>query len=389
MTDRISRRSALVTLAAVAAGCRVSVSRSGQAAAQAPTSRPPDLASIMEVAGVPGVAVATVYGTSVQAQGHGMTRATEGRSVDADTIFDAASLSKPVLAYVALQLAAARALNLDRPLREYVALPATDDRSSGITARHVLSHSTGWRNWRNTTSQPLVADFEPGSRFGYSGEGFYFLGRVLEKVTGSGLLKLTRERVFQPFGMTRTSYMWSPAMDDNRAQPHSNRGVPGTSFGATTGKAMLDAAAAANVPLDTWTHEAAERLLPTSTAREFPALPNFLLPNVAGSLMTTANDYGKFLARLMADDPTLRVMMTPTTRINRVIQWGLGVGLQTEASGTTFWHWGDNFGFKNFFIADPSRRSAIAVFTNGQNGRAIYERVVREARGDQPAFVWI
>ena len=132
-----------------------------------------------------------------------------------------------------------------------------------------------------------------------------------------------------------------------------------------------------------------ERLLPTSTAREFPVLPNFLLPNVAGSLMTTANDFGRFLARLMADEAPLRMMLTPTTRINRVIQWGLGVGLQVEPASTTFWHWGDNFGFKNFFVADPSKRTAMVVLTNGQNGRAIYERVVREELGDQPAFVWI
>jgi CubicO group peptidase (beta-lactamase class C family) len=386
MTDTISRRSALGVLAALAAGCRVSVSRSSPAAAGSVAA--PDIASSMEIAGVPGAAVATVSGTSVQARGLGMTRATEGRPVDADTIFDAASLSKPVFTYLVMQLVAERVLELDRPLREYVPLPATDDRSKAITARHVLSHSTGWRNWRNTKEQPLVADFDPGSRFGYSGEGFYFLGRVVEKVAGAGIHKLTRERIFQSFGMTRTSYMWGPWMDENRAHPHSNRGVPATSFGATTGKALLDAAGT-SVTADSWTHEAVERLLSASAAKEFPALPNFLLPNVAGSLMTTANDYGRFLARLMSDEAPLRMMLTPTTRINRVIQWGLGVGLQTQPSGTTFWHWGDNFGFKNFFVADPVKRSAIVVLTNGQNGRAIYERIVREELGDQPAFVWI
>lgn len=346
------------------------------------------MTSSMEVAGVPGVAIADVSGTAVQARGIGLTRATEGRAVDGDTVFDAASLSKPVFAYLVMQLVAERALDLDRPLREYVPLPATDPRSNTITARHVLSHATGWRNWRNTLAQPLVADFDPGSRFGYSGEGFYYLGRVVEKVAGAGILKLTRERIFQPFGMTRTSYMWGAWMDDNRAQPHSNRGVPGTSFGATTGKALLDAAGT-TVTADSWNHEAVERLLPASTAREFPGLPNFLLPNVAGSLMTTANDYGRFLARLMSDEATMRTMLTPTTRINRAIQWGLGVGLQTEPSRTTFWHWGDNFGFKNFFVADAAKRTAMVVLTNGQNGRAIYERIVRQELGDQAAFVWI
>ncbi|MGH7679490.1 MAG: serine hydrolase domain-containing protein [Gemmatimonadaceae bacterium] len=388
MPQSISRRSALATLAALAAGCRVSVSRSGAAAAPALLQGASDLASIMEVAGVPGLAVVQVSGTSVQANGRGSTRATEGRAVDGDTVFEAASLSKPVFAYVALQLAAERALDLDRPLKDYVPLPATDARSNSITARHVLSHSTGWRNWRNNMSQALVADFEPGSRFGYSGEGFYYLQRVVEKVTDTGILTLTRDRVFKPFGMARSSYMWAPWMDANRAEPHTNRGVHGTSYLGTTSKALLETAAAASVSVDTWRHETAERLLPSAN-RDVPVLPNFLLPNVAGSLATTANDYGRFLSRLMSDEATLRAMLTPTTRINRAIQWGVGVGLQTGAPGTTFWHWGDTFGFKNFFVADPAKRTAVAVFTNGQNGRAVYERVVREVRGDQPAFVWI
>jgi CubicO group peptidase (beta-lactamase class C family) len=388
MSDTISRRTALTTLAALAAGCRVSVSRSSTPSAPTLSQGAQDLASIMEVAGVPGISVAQVSGSTVQARGVGMTRAADGQTVDADTVFEAASLSKPVFAYIVTQLVAERALDLDRPLREYVPLPATDARSNSITARHVLSHSTGWRNWRNTPTQPLVADFDPGSRFGYSGEGFYYLQRVVEKVAGAGILTLSRERVFQPLGMTRSAYLWATAMDANHAEPHTNRGVTGTSYLVPTSKGMLSAAAAANVSMATWTHESAERLLPAAN-KEVPVLPNFLLPNVAGSLATTANDYARFLVRLMSDEAALRVMMTPTTRINRVIQWGLGVGLQTQTTATTFWHWGDTFGFKNFFVADPANRNAIVVFTNGQNGRSVYERVVRAARGDQPAFVWI
>jgi CubicO group peptidase (beta-lactamase class C family) len=387
MPDTISRRTALGTLSALVAGCRVSVSRSSDPRSAEPAGAA-DLTSNMELAGVPGTSIAEVSGSSVQARGVGMTRASGGRPVDADTVFEAASLSKPVFAYLVTQLVAERALDLDRPLREYVPLPATDARSSGITARHVLSHSTGWRNWRNTTTQPLVADFDPGSRFGYSGEGFYYLQRVVEKVTGSGILTLTRDRIFRPMGMERTSYMWAPWMDANRAEPHSNRAVPAAGYLAPTSKGMLDAAAAASVSMERWTHDSAERFLPSAN-RDVPVLPNFLLPNVAGSLATTANDYGRFLVRLMSDEAAVRVMLSPTTRINRLIQWGVGVGLQMNATGTTFWHWGDTFGFKNFFVADPVKRTATVVFTNGQNGRAIYERVVRDSRGDQPAFLWI
>ena len=343
---------------------------------------------MMLVAGVPGVSVATIASGTAVTQGYGATRATDGTPVNADTIFEAASLGKPVFAWLALKMAAEGKLDLDRPLREYLPLPAADARSAGITARHVLSHSSGWRNWRNSAAQPLVADFDPGSRFSYSGEGFYFLGRVLEKVSGMGILRLTRERIFEPLGMRRSSYLWSPELDANRAEPHNSRGVVGSSYGVRVGKGLRDAAAASGISMDRWTHEDAERLVP-GVDRELPALPNFLLPNVAGSLLTTANDYGRFMTHLLADGPTLAAMSAPQTPINTALSWGLGIGLQRTASGTQLWHWGDTNGFKNFLLLDPAAKSGMVVFTNGQNGRAIYERVVRAERGDQAAFLWI
>ena len=389
MSEPISRRAAIANGALLLAGC-ASASRAELPDAVAGPSRlaPDDLRQMMLVAGVPGVSVATVHSGVAATQGHGLTRAADGTPVNADTVFEAASLGKPVFAWLALKLAAEGKLDLDRPVREYVPLPATDARSAGITARHLLGHSSGWRNWRNTTAQPLVADFDPGTRFGYSGEGFYFLGRVLEKVSGIGIMRLTRERIFEPLGMRRSSYLWSPELDANRAEPHTARGVAGSSFGVRVGKSLRDAAATSNTSLERWTHEDAERLVPVAE-KEFPALPNFLLPNVAGSLLTTANDYARFMIHLLADGPTLAAMSAPQTPINVALSWGLGIGLQRTGSATRLWHWGDTFGFKNFLLLDPAERSGIVVFTNGQNGRAIYERVVRAAYGDQAAFLWI
>jgi CubicO group peptidase (beta-lactamase class C family) len=275
-------------------------------------------------------------------------------------------------------------------MNDYVPLPNQGDaRAKGITARQALSHSTGWRNWRNNNTQALTADFEPGSRFGYSGEGFYFVQRVVEKVTGKGILRLTRERVFDPIGMTSSSYLWSPEMESRRAEPH-NRGVPGESFSARNGKALREAAATAGKSMDDWTHEDAERFQAMAN-KDQPVLPNFLLPNVAGSLLTTGNDYGKFLRHVLNGDgrAQLERMVAPQVRLNDALSWGLGVGLQSNAGRAQFWHWGDNSGTKNFVVGDPEQRSAMVVFTNGQQGKAVYERVVRAVWGDQPAFVWI
>ena len=356
----------------------------------------------MRIASVPGVSVAIIDRDRTTTLGFGVTRAGGADAVNADTVFEAASLSKPVFAYLVLRLAAENVIDLDKPLGEYLPLPnATDEAARPISARHVLSHTSGWRNWRIARDHALTADFAPGSRFGYSGEGYYFLQRVVERLTGKGILRLTRERVFEPLGMRRSSYMSRPDLEVNRADPHTNRGVPIESFNTRVSRGMREFAATSSKSMDDWMHEDAERAAP-AVNRDAPVFPNFLLPNVAGSLLTTANDYAAFVKHLLGlpGAPTQSVggraildrMLAPQVTINDPIRWGLGVGLQShrEDGPSQFWHWGDSGGVKAFVLGDPTARNAIVVFTNGNSGRAVYERVVRAVRGeDQPAFLWI
>ena len=353
----------------------------------------------MRLAAVPGVAVAIVERGGVTTRGFGVTRAGGSDAVDADTVFEAASLSKPVFAYLVLRLAAEGVIDLDHPLGEYLPLPNPSDAAArATTARHVLSHTTGWRNWRIARDHVLTADFTPGSRFGYSGEGFYFLQRVVERLTGRGILRLTRERVFEPLGMRRSAYMSRPDLEINRAEPHTTRGVPIESFNTRVSRAMREHAASASKSMDDWTHEDAERAAPAANPTS-PVFPNFLLPNVAGSMLTTANDYAIFLRHLLGLPGTppggrsvLDQMLAPQVTLNEAIRWGLGFGLQSPGAGRPdqFWHWGDSGGIKAFVLGDPAAGTAVVVFTNGNNGRAVYERVVRAVRGeDQPAFLWI
>ena len=145
------------------------------------------------------MAIATVHGGDVSVEGFGVRRAGTDDKVTGDTVFEAASLSKPVFASIVMQLAAEGLIDLTRPLVSYLPLPnPADERAKGITATHVLSHSSGWRNWRGGRDVALTADFEPGSKFSYSGEGYFFLQRVVEKLTGQGLPRLARDRVFEP-----------------------------------------------------------------------------------------------------------------------------------------------------------------------------------------------
>ncbi len=406
--DAISRRSWLAaSSAAVLSACAASRAPAFEGAQDlgprsqglgSPTFEA-ELPRWMTLASVPGVSLAIVDRNRTTTRGFGVTRFGGTNAVDADTVFEAASLSKPVFAYLVLRLAAENAIDLDKPLGAYLPLPNPGDEAArSITPRHVLSHTAGWRNWRFAREHVLTADFTPGSRFGYSGEGYYFLQRVVERVTGKGILRITRERVFEPLGMGRSSYMSRPDLEVNRADPHTNRGVPIDSFNTRVSRGLRDYAATASKSLDEWTHEDAERAAPTVN-KDSPVFPNFLLPNVAGSLLTTANDYALFVKHLLGAPGApaggrtiLDRMLAPQITINDEIRWGLGVGLQSAGGGrgNQFWHWGDSGGVKAFVLGDPGTSTAIVVFTNGNAGRSVYERVVRAVRGgDQAAFLWI
>jgi CubicO group peptidase (beta-lactamase class C family) len=153
--------------------------------------------------------------------------------------------------------------------------------------------------------------------------------------------------------------------------------------------------AARGAPLEAAKVEDSEQAIKTAEPT-LPALPNFLAPNAAASLLTTANDFALFLRHLVtakraggAPAAIVDLMMTPQVKCNEAVQWGLGVGLEDVGGQRYAWQWGDNPGFKNFFYADPQRGKAFAIFTNGDRGARVYERVIRALTGvDHPAFLW-
>ena len=117
-------------------------------------------------------------------------------------------MGKQVFAYAVLQLVDAHKLDLDCPLKQYVSEDAPKgEYGERITARHILSHSSGLPNWRDA-DEPLVPAFEPGTKFRYSGEGFYYLQRVVEKITGVSSEAYMQERIFKPLGMNSSTYLW-------------------------------------------------------------------------------------------------------------------------------------------------------------------------------------
>lgn len=318
----------------------------------------PAIPDLMAQVHVPGLSIALVDdATVVWSRGFGLKKAGTAESVDTDTIFQAASLSKPLFAYAVLEMVERGELALDTPLTAYLPAPcvAGDPLLDMITARRVLCHMTGWPNWR-PDGQPLVRDRVPGRRFGYSGEGYLYLQRVVERLFGRPLDAYMKETVLDPLNMAHSSYAWATPGDPVVATGHDRAGKPSDPF----------------------------------TAAE---------PESASSLYTTPGDFARFLCAMMItdDEPrrprpeSIAEMLRPQIRLNRAVSWGLGWGLEETGVGRACWHWGDNPGYKSFALAFPDMRAGLVVMTNGDGGVALWEPIVRLALGDSghPAFAWL
>jgi CubicO group peptidase (beta-lactamase class C family) len=329
-------------------------------------------------------------------RGFGRASEESGQPVSDDTLFEAASLGKPLFAYAVLRLADAGLLALDQPLYDYLPVPEViTPRMKRVTTRHVLSHTTGLPNWRQQPA-PLDPDFEPGREFSYSGEGYFYLQRVVEVLSGKPFAQLMREQVLDPLEMTQSSYVWLPGFESRMAAGYDGQ-KHRLDVHAAIGRRTYAIAQDWGKPLIEWRYEDSARAVRLLNP-QWPELPLYMVPNAAASLLTTVADYTRFLSRLVAEpvtgltltDATRRGMVTPQVRLNSALQWGLGWGIQRDEHGEVLWHWGANNSFRNFVIADPANGRAVVVLTNSENGPRVYERVITAVTGhDHPAFLWI
>src|SRR5678816_1271441 len=131
-----------------------------------------EVPSLMAKADIPGLSIALIKdGKPYWNHGFGVKNSQTKEPVTAETVFEAASLTKPVFAYAVLKLVDSGKLDLDTPLNKY--LPGRydvgdDPRLDQMTARHVLSHTTGFPNWRPRGSATIKMYFTPGDHFSYS-----------------------------------------------------------------------------------------------------------------------------------------------------------------------------------------------------------------------------
>ena len=188
-----------------------------------------------------------------------------------------------------------------------------------------------------------------GERWQYSGEGFVFLQRVVEKVTGRPLDDHVNESVFGPLGMSSSSFLWRDRFEGHFATGHDRKGAPGRK------------------------------------ARTVRALS-------AGSLHTTARDYGRFLEALLRPDGegfALQSLARPLVEVDRDLglSWGLGWGIADRGSERFAWHWGSNPGFQSFVMISLGERSGVLLLTNSENGLRLAGDIVGGFYpGEHPVF---
>ncbi|HKY04838.1 MAG TPA: serine hydrolase domain-containing protein, partial [Blastocatellia bacterium] len=322
------------------------------------------ISDLMGKAAVPGLSVALVRdGRVAWHKGFGVMNAATGAPVTDQTIFSAASLSKPVVAYAVLKLADAGKIDLDAPLSKYLPKPYIegDERLSRITARRALSHTTGFPNWR-PQGKPLVIHFTPGDRFSYSGEGFVYLQKAVESIVGQPLDDFLRKTVFEPLGMQNSTFIWQERFASQWVSGHNLTGEP-------------------------------------------VAINKVSQANAAASLHTTALDYAKFMIAVMTGaglkKETALEMLTPQIKLAGCINctggnagalsdslgWSLGWGLQITTDGESIWHWGDNGVHKAYVVAYPKQKAGIVIFANSLNGLSIHHEIIAQAIGGaHPAF---
>ncbi|MCL7713103.1 beta-lactamase family protein [Stenotrophomonas sp. CPCC 101365] len=356
----------------------------------------------MRAFGVPGVGIAVVeQGELAWHRGFGLADIQRGTAVDADSVFECASLSKPVFAYLVLQLVDAGVLRLDGALVDYhrpAYLAVDDPWLERITVRDVLRHSSGLPGWRaDPGHEALRTRAAPGERVDYSGEAFFWLQLAVEHVTGQSLDQLARRRLFGPAGMRGSTFAW-----DAHAARHSVVGVPAPGAAPvvqTFGRQwplLEPLARARGKPLPAWTWDDAVRALPQARAAAPEGMftwPGDLLANAAASLRGPVQDYARFLCHVLPRpqrqgweiaEATRQAMLAPQLPVRP--EWlykSLGWNLERiDARTHWFFHGGANAGrYRTFAVGDPQRRRALVVMTSGGGGTGVYQRIVRAATG--------
>ena len=317
----------------------------------------PRLLSSLKIA---SLSVAVVEnGQTVEA--HAWGQASPSQPATIETLYNVASLTKPVSAEVAMRLAAGGRISLDEPMSAYWVDPdvADDPRSARLTPRLVMSHRSGLPNWRPAGGGKLSFVNEPGETFGYSGEGFEWLARFIEAKTGEPFEDLAQSLVFEPSGMRETAYTRRPWIEGSLAVPYD-------------------------------------------------ADLNVLAPQVADhyfasdDLISTPRDYARFVVGMLQKrgvTPDLYLEREKLQTVRRTqtclgdepgcaAEDGFGLGWETFLIGGRrfLMHTGMDDGTFTFVYLEPKTGTGLVMFTNSTNGWMAVLPVL-ELTGADPGFI--
>ncbi|MGH9312614.1 MAG: serine hydrolase domain-containing protein [Vicinamibacterales bacterium] len=333
---------------------------------------------MMARAKVQGLAMAVIDdGKVVFVRSWGRRNVEKNLLLQTDTIMYGASLTKLAFAYMVMQLVDKGRLDLDRSIADYLPKPLPeypfylalkdDDRWRKLTPRILLSHTSGLANFAfMEPDEKMRFHFDPGSRYAYSGEGFILLQFVLETGLGLKVGDEMQRRVFDRFGMTRTSMMWRADFAENLADGY---GIDG-SFEV---------------------HDQRSR------------------PRAAGSMDTTIADFAKFLAGFSRGEglsarsraemikpqiaittpsqfPTLAEATSPAMKAIR-LSAGLGVITFEGPFGHAFFKGGHNNTTGNQAICVEKGRRCVLFLSNDVRAETLYQRLTEATLGD-PGMPW-
>ncbi len=283
---------------------------------------------------VPGLSIAIVNNSEIVYQrAFGVQDLSTKQKVEKSTLFEAASLSKPLFAYFVIKQVEMGLIDLDKPLYEYLPYNAiaNDERYKLMTARMVLCHTGGFPNWRKDS---LILCFTPGEGFEYSGEAYEYLKKVLVKIrntTDVGLDSIFYNEIVIPIGAKHMYYTWNAYTSDNKAMGHRK--------GKITNKG------------------------PQHKIKIFSS---------SHSLHTESYDYAKFLIEVMNPkvinqnlvDEMLQKQVNLPSKNGFGSGWSLGFEIDSTSHGIRYIHTGDNGDFKTYCHFYKDKKMGIVFMSN-------------------------
>lgn len=308
---------------------------------------------LMKRHNVVGLSLVVIHEGKISlSKSYGYANLASKRIVDEHTVFRAASLGKPIFAYIVVSLAQQRKIDLDVPLYTYLKEEVVkgDPRSKIITARMVLTHTTGLPNLDGRKSD-IKFLFDPGTDFQYSGHAYLYLQKVIKKITGKHLNELANELVFKPLKMADSSFVWQDKYRESISSSYDDSGG-------------------------------------VFRSKEKPEIGYS-----AWSLFTSTKDYARFVIHMIESskiqNSVAAAMMKPQVDVATNVKWGLGWGLQDTVPNYSFWHWGSMAGFRHYVVGYPKEKMAVIVMTNSWKAFKIIDDIMAKSiGGSYPSYDW-